>query len=129
MAWVNQKPQRQQEYGDALSKIENAVNASAEAENAVSLISEAPYRIELVGLAGRLTQAVARQGEKPEVLNQIKGAYRDYVVELDRKEAVALLTFFRERADQEDYLKSLGVDFEDFATMDIPAYEIGRAHV
>ena len=122
MAWVNQKPQRQQEYGDALSKIENAVNASAEAENAVSLISEAPYRIELVGLAGRLTQAVARQGEKPEVLNQIKGAYRDYVVELDRKEAVALLTFFRERADQEDYLKSLGVDFEDFATMDIPAY-------
>ena len=122
MAWVNQKPQRQQEYGDALSKIENAVKASAEAENAVSLISEAPYRIELVGLAGRLTQAVSRLGEKPEVLNQIKGAYRDYVVDLDRKEAVALLTFFRERADQEDHLKSLGVDFDDFATMDIPAY-------
>ena len=122
MAWVNQKPQRQQEYGDALSKIENAVKASAEAENAVSLISEAPYRIELVGLAGRLTQAVSRLGEKPEVLNQLKGAYRDYVVDLDRKEAAALLTFFRERADQEDYLKSLGVDFEDFATMDIPAY-------
>ena len=122
MTWVNQKSQRVEEYGSALGKIEQAVKASAEAEKAVTLISEAPYRIELVGLAGRLTQAVSRQGEKPEVLDQIKGAYRDYVPELDRKEAVALLTFFRDRADREDYLKSLGVDFDDFATMDIPAY-------
>ncbi len=122
MAWVNQKPDRQKAYGDALQKIEDAVTASAEAENAVTLLSEAPYRIELVGLAGRLTQAVSRGGQDPKVLEQMQSAYRDYVVDLDRKEAVALLDFYRQRASEEDYPKGLGLDFEDFGTMDIPAY-------
>ena len=122
MAWVNQKPERQKAYGDALQKIEDAVTASAEAENAVTLLSEAPYRIELVGLAGRLTQAVSRGGQDPKVLEQMQPAYRDYVVDLDRKEAVALLDFYRQRASEEDYPKGLGLDFEDFGTMDIPAY-------
>jgi hypothetical protein len=122
MAWVNQKPDRQKAYGQALKQIEDAVNASAEAENAVTLLSEAPYRIELVGHAGRLTQAVSRGGQDPKVLEQIQSAYRDYVVDLDRKEAVALLDFYRQRAAEEDYPKGLGLDFEDFGTMDIPAY-------
>ena len=122
MAWVNQKPARFQAYGNALKQIEDAVNASAADENAVSLLSEGPYRIELVGLAGRLAQAVSRQGQNERALSAIQGTYRDYVVDLDRKEAVALLEFYRERAKPEDYLTGLGVDFEDFATMDIPAY-------
>ncbi len=122
MTWVNQKPQRFQAYGNALKQIEDAVNASAADDIAISLLTEAPYRIELVGLAGRLTQAVSRQGQDAKVLEQMSGAYRDYVVDLDRKEAVALLDFYRQRADKEDFPKGLGVDFEDFATMDIPAY-------
>ena len=122
MAWVNKSPKRVQAYGQALQQIEDAVNASAEADLAISLLTEAPYRIELVGLAGRLTQAVSRQGQDAKVLDNLKSAYRDYVVDLDRKEAVALLEFFRQRADGEDYPKGLGVDFEDFASMDIPAY-------
>ena len=122
MAWVNQKPARVQAYGSALKQIEDAINASAADDNAISLLSEAPYRIELVGIAGRLAQAVSRQGESERALNMIQGTYRDYVVDLDRKEAVALLDFYRQRAKPEDYLKGLGVDFEDFATMDIPAY-------
>ena len=121
-AWVNQKPARVKAYGGALKQIEDAVAAGAEAELAVALLTEAPYRIELIQHAGRLTQAVSRQGQDPKVLTALQPAYRDYVVDLDRKEAVALLEFFRERADKEDYLKGLGVDFEDFATMDIPAY-------
>ena len=121
-AWVSQKPARFQAYGSALKQIEDAVTASAEADLAISLLSEAPYRIELVSHAGRLTQAVARMGQDEKVLDQLQAGYRDYVVDLDRKEAVALLEFFRERADKEDYPKGLGVDFEDFATMDIPAY-------
>ena len=48
--------------------------------------------------------------------------YRDYVPELDRKEAVALLTFYRERANEKDYLNDLGGGFDDFATIDIEAY-------
>ena len=122
MAWVNQNPKRVQAYGQALKQIEDAVTASAEADLAVSLLTEAPYRIELLGHAGRLTQAVARQGQDVKAVEALKSAYRDYVVDLDRKEAVALLEFFRQRADKQDYPKGLGVDFEDFATMDIPAY-------
>ena len=122
MAWVNQKPARVQAYGGALKQIEDAINASSEAENAVALLSEAPYRIELIQHAGRLTQAVSRGGQDPKVLSQIEPAYRDYVAELDRKETAALLEFYRQRADKQDYLKNLGEGFEDFETMDIPAY-------
>ena len=90
--------------------------------NAVALLSEAPYRIELVGHAGRLTQGVARLGKDAKILEQIEPAYRDYVVDLDRKEAIALLEFYRQRADKQDYLENLGEGFEDFETLDIPAY-------
>ena len=75
-----------------------------------------------MGIASRLAQAVSRQGQDAKVLGTLEAAYRDYVVDLDRKEAVALLEFYRERAKAEDYPKGLGVDFENFATMDIPAY-------
>ena len=122
MAWVNQKPARVQAYGGALKQIEDAINASSEAENAIALLSEGPYRIEVVQHAGRLTQAVSRGGQDPKVLSQIEPAYRDYVAELDHKETAALLEFYRQRADKQDYLKNLGEGFEDFATMDIPAY-------
>ena len=122
MAWVNQNPKRVEAYGKALKQIEDAVNASAADNAAISLISEAPSRIELVGIASRLAQAVSRQGQDPKVLSAMESTYRDYVVDLDRKEAVALLEFYRERAKAEDYPKGLGVDFENFATMDIPAY-------
>ena len=121
-AWVNQKPARFKAYGNALKQIEDGVKAASEADKAVTLLAEAPYRIELVSMAGRFTQAVSRQGQDAKVLDMLEPAYRDYVVDLDRKEAVALLDFFRRRADKEDYLKGLGVDFDDFETMDIPAY-------
>ena len=122
--WVNQKPARVQAYGGSLERISAAVAASSEAEKAVTLLTEAPYRIELTGLVGRFIQGVTRGGEVsiPAGLKAVKSAYRDYVPELDRKEAVALLTFFRERADQQDIPKGLGLDFDDFRTMDIPAY-------
>ena len=120
--WVNRKSSRREAYGGALQQISDAVAASAEAEEAVTLLSEAPYRIELVGLAGRLTRTAARMGKDPKILESIQPLYRDYVPELDRREAVALLTFFRDRADSTDYLKGLGEGFEDFAALDIPAY-------
>ena len=75
-----------------------------------------------MGHAGRLTQGVARLGKDAKILEQIEPAYRDYVVDLDRKEAVALLEFYRQRADKQDYLENLGEGFEDFETLDIPAY-------
>ena len=120
--WYMKDNKRKEAYSTALGQIRDAVTKTADAEKAVTLLTEAPYRIELVGLAGRLSQLVTRNGQDASVLKQMEPAYRDYVVDLDRKEAVALLDFYRQRADTDDYLKSLGVDFDDFGTMDIPAY-------
>ena len=120
--WYMKDNQRKEAYSTALGQIRDAVTKTADAEKAVTLLTEAPYRIELVGLAGRLSQLVTRNGQDASVLKLMEPAYRDYVVDLDRKEARALLDFYRQRADADDYLKSLGVDFDDFGTMDIPAY-------
>jgi hypothetical protein len=49
----------------------------------------------------------------------LKEGYRDYVVSIDKKTAVALLEHYRKTAAKEDYLK---IGERDFATLDIPAY-------
>ena len=126
-AWIDADPVRKAKYGDPMKTIAEYETATSAANRAVSLVSEAPYRIELEGFASALSSAYSRlmqQGaDSTEALRRakasIEGRYRDYVEPLDRKEAVALLEFYRERAKAEDYLQGLG---EDFATMDIPAY-------
>ena len=126
-AWIDADPVRKAKYGDPMKTIAEYEAATSAANRAVSLVSEAPYRIELEGFASALSSAYSRlmqQGaDSTEALKRakasIEGRYRDYVEPLDRKEAVALLEFYRERAKAEDYLQGLG---EDFATMDIPAY-------
>ena len=124
MAWVKEKKSRQEAYGDALSRISVAVASASGAEKAVTLLTEAPYRIELVGLAAGHARGLVRDSTltPKEAAEALQHAYRDYVVDLDRKEAVALLEYYRSHAAPENYLPSLGEGFEDFATMDIPAY-------
>ena len=110
--WYSVKKSRAEKYQEALSDISTAVEGRDEAMKALTLLYEAPLRIELLTLANVL----GRRG--PEAL---KDYYKDYVEEIDRKEAVALLTFYRERARKEDYPKDLG-DGSDFATMEIGPY-------
>ena len=121
--WVDAKKSRKKAYGTALEDISTAVKASSEAEKAVTLMTEVPYRIELVSLVGAFARIVQDTTlVLDESLDALSRGYRDYVVDLDRKEAEALLTYYREKADPQDYLPSLGEGFEDFATLDIPAY-------
>ena len=124
MKWVNKKSARKEKYGSALDDIAKAVEASAEASDAMTLLAEAPMRIELAGFALSFTNMMRRNpGWGPKTIaNNIVGRYRDYSLELDKKEAVALLKLYRERALKEDYPRSLAPGFEDFATMDIDAY-------
>ncbi|MBR6932766.1 MAG: S46 family peptidase [Bacteroidales bacterium] len=128
MDWVGAKKKRQAAYGNALEKIASYVEGSSEASKAVTLLTEVPYRIELVGMASRFSNAVnrvLRNGESlgndalEQGLAAVQRSYRDYVVDLDRKEAVALLEYYRKKADPAQYLQGLG---GDFATLDIPAY-------
>ena len=124
MKWVNKKKPRKEKYGDALDRIASYVEASDEAYKAMRLVMEAPWRIELVGLLSAMS-AYNRNNpgaSAKTALQAIMGQYRDYVPELDRKEAAALLKFYRDRALEKDYLNDLGGGFDDFATIDIDAY-------
>ena len=125
--WIKQKPERMAEYGRAIGDIEVNIEKSQANSDALTLLMEAPYKIELVTLCGSLTngygRAVGAGKDTVEALANAKKAlerqYRDYVPELDRKEAVALLEFYRDRAKPADYPNIPGYNF---ATMDIPAY-------
>ena len=126
-AWIEADEGRLQRFGDPVSALAGQVEEDAAARRAFTLLVEAPYNIEIVqqvgmfaGEYGRALQAgtdslVAFADAK----NALKEAYRDYVPELDRKEAVALLEFYRKNALPEDYLEGTGADF---ASLDIPAY-------
>ena len=123
-AWIEADPASKEKYGDPVADIAAHVANNAEADLALTLVTEAPYRIELVGFAGSLINGLAaglRQGkDTTEALAQAKKTmqrrYRDYVEELDRKETVALMEFYRKNAKPEDYL------FEGFATANFQEY-------
>ncbi len=124
-AWIEADPGRQALYGTPVEDIAAHVRKNAADNRAVTLLSEAPLAIELVSKYASVMGAYGRVLQKDstasfaDVLPLVKDSYRDYVVELDKKEAVALLEFYRSHAKAEDYLAIPG---EDFATMDIPAY-------
>ncbi len=126
-AWIEASPERKALYGDPVADIARHVENTSEANRAVTLLTEAPYRIELVGLASGVLslfqngvpEGVDTLAAVKQAVEAMKGEYRDYVVDLDKKEAVALLEFYRQNAKPENYLEGLG---SDFATLDIPEY-------
>ena len=126
-AWIAADPARQARYGTPIEDIADYVKKNAADNRAVSLITEAPYRIELVGLYGNLMNVFSREKQRgaddaaalAAAKSRLQRTYRDYVEPLDRKEAVALLDFYRKNAKPEDFPV---IPDQDFATMDIPAY-------
>ena len=127
--WIrSQKPEKIAEYGRAIQDIEAAVEKRKDATRAMTLLTEAPANIELISICGTVTnnygRAIAAPGvDSAAALENAKKAterlFKDYVAELDKKEAAALLKFYRDNAKQEDFLQIPG---RDFATMDIDDY-------
>ena len=126
-AWIEADPERQKKYGDPIADIAKHVENTAEATAAVNRIVEGPYQIELVQFANALPGLFHRElregKDTTEALEsareRLKEGYRDYVLSIDKKTAVALLEHYRKTAAKEDYLK---IGERDFATLDIPAY-------
>ena len=126
-AWIEADPERQKKYGDPIADIAKHVENTAEATAAVNRIVEGPYQIELVQFANALPGLFHRElregKDTTEALESarewLKEGYRDYVVSIDKKTAVALLEHYRKTAAPEDYLK---IGDMDFASLDIPAY-------
>ena len=127
-AWIDATPERKSLYGDPVADIAAYVKANEADNRATTLLTEAPLRIELLGLAAgtfrMFSNGIPEGADTTALLLQavdvMKDQYRDYVEPLDRKEAVALLDFYRKNAREEDYLQGLGGT--DFASLDIPAY-------
>ncbi|MBR6001443.1 MAG: S46 family peptidase [Bacteroidales bacterium] len=126
MEWVGKDAKRREAYGGALDAIEKGVEALSGPSAAFTLLMEGPYRIELVTLAAVYDRALNRAPKGTDslefALKALEPYYKDYVVALDRKEAPALMGFYRERAAKSEYLDSLGVGFEDFSKIDFEAY-------
>ena len=126
-AWIDADPERQKKYGDPIADIAKHVENTAEATAAVNRIVEGPYQIELVqfanALPGLFHRGLRDGKDSTEALEDaretLKEYYRDYVVSIDKKTAVALLEHYRKTAAPEDYLK---IGDRDFASLDIPAY-------
>ena len=125
--WIDASPERKALYGDPVSAIGQYVKKTTPDRRATTLITEAPYQIELVGMYNTLLNGYARELRKGTdsiaafalAKENLQRRYRDYVPALDKQEAVALLTFYRDRALAEDYPQFPG---QDFATLDIPAF-------
>jgi len=124
-AWIAADPARAERYGTPIEDIAEYVAKNDAATRAVTLLSEAPSQIELLSMFSALANTYGRAHQKDNtvtmksVVPKLQSRYRDYVAELDRKEAIALLEFYRNNAKPEDFLE---IPDEDFATMDIPAY-------
>ena len=111
-AWIEADPARKEKYGDPVAEIEQYVTEHCTGEKAVTLVAEAPYRVELGSMAGALMNAYSRalRSGKDSIAamesarKSLESRYKDYVEALDRKEAVALLDFYRKRALPEYYV-------------------------
>ena len=125
--WVNSNSKLKERYGDALKALETAVEGGREANAAFTKAFESVYRIELTNFGLTLNILTSRQLRAgKDTLEALKSAYEiiapqyaDYSVETDRKVAKAMMKYYRENAEPENYLKDLP---EDFATMDIDAF-------
>ncbi len=126
-SWIEADPARKEKYGDPVADIAAQVESDAAAMHALTTLTESIYRIELVGLAAEIatlyTRAI-RSGKDSlaafaDAKAQLKEEYRDYVPDLDRKEAVALMEFYRQRALPQNYLEGLGAEY---AQLNIPAF-------
>jgi len=128
MDWVGAKKSRQEKYGHALAQIEKGVKESAPAMEALTLLSESIGRIEVLGFANSLLRSITAikkddmsyEDAMAKAMDTMSDAlYKDYNEALDRKEAAALIAFYRDNVKDEDRLALLGKDVRE---MDIPAF-------
>ena len=121
--WVEADSSRKAKYGSVLKDIETAVQASEETKKAYTKAIESIYRIEITGLASEVRRTADRLIEKgTDTLSALCSAYesilpkyKDYSAATDRKVTKAMLQYYRDNADKNDYTDGL----ED---MNIEAY-------
>ena len=127
LAWVGSNKKRAAEYGDAIAKIEAGVNAAAQAEQAYALINESLGNIEILGFASAFSSALDRASRGnddsaaaiAQAVKTVSARFKDYNEALDRKEAVALINFYRQNVKPGDEVKLLKADI---MSMDVESF-------
>ena len=117
-AWVDADSLRKARYGTALRSIADRCSGSTDALRSMYLLMEAPGSIEIQQFASQYLRALMNGGGYAEVLP----LYKDYDASVDKEVTVTMLEHYRRMAPESLALDSLGVGFEHFATLDIPAY-------
>ncbi len=141
MEWVNADPERAARYGTVVNDLAEAAAGSSEASLKQIMLEESLSTIEIVskanafsrvldGSAARIVAAmrggapVAKPSEEEngvvDTLEALRSFYEDsyknYSVSTDRKVAKAMLKFYRDNADPDDYC------IDGLSGMDIDAY-------
>ena len=98
MKWVNARRSRVKKYGSAIQTIDECTRNAQEAKLAYTLLTESIYRIELV------TNSITQNPD-----------FKNYNVELDRKEATALTDFYKKNVKPGDEIAiDLTEEFLDY---------------
>lgn len=126
--WVTAKKKRTELYGGALARIEEAVAEAAEAEKSYILLSESVLKIELVSFAATFHNTMNRalsenssdvEGALEKACKAVARLYKDYSEPLDRKEAEALINFYRENVKKGE---QISLQDGNILTMDVAAF-------
>ena len=121
-AWIEADKERSETFGDPVRDIAKAVGERDPHMKAITLLVEAPLRIEIIGMASAYARLYARdkKAEAPQVLKEL---YRDYVIDIDRKAADALMEYYKEKAAPEDQIIEPCSLEELFATSAFRSFE------
>jgi hypothetical protein len=128
MKWVNRSKKRKRLYGTALQDIKDAIYSDDNTFKAQALLTQSlVYNIGPVNASSEfiISLAGALKAENPDTAAAIAQAFKaagkvfkDYDTALERNITKAMLKFYRDNAEPEYYLNSIG----DFKNMDIDEY-------
>ena len=117
-AWIDSDAGRKAVWGDAISRIGDAVAASAHANHTATLLSESIGRIDLVGFAAALDQAhkaaleAAKKNPETNVqeavnasVEVLKDYYKDFDATVDHDAAIAMIDFYKKNANPAEAIK------------------------
>ncbi len=125
-AWMNANPKRIEKYGQALQKIQSALQAREQVIVPYLYLSESLERIEISAIAtvaasylDKLLHWEGTQEEKEQTMamfsNYLQSFYNDYNAPTDRKIAEAMIDLYRNEVDSEHYPAYFKTIDQDYA--------------
>ncbi len=129
-AWINADPSRKEAWGGAVARIAENVAATKAPIESFTLLNESIGRIELLGFAAAVSrtvemvrnaaaanpaEAVDEKEALSEVVEMLRGQYKDYNADVDHDVAVAMIDFYKANAG-ENTIKIGGKDIRKLDT-------------